>query len=71
VLAELDWVISAAEDHLGVERAGRYLRKFYPWYADRLGLTRREREPLVTAPSTADAREACAALARPALAQAA
>ena len=20
-----------------MERAGRYLRKFYPWYADRLG----------------------------------
>ena len=45
------------EDHLGVDRAGRYLRKFYPWYADRLGLTRREREP-VTAPTTAHAREA-------------
>jgi hypothetical protein len=39
-----------------VERAGRYLRKFYPWYAEHLGLTRREREPLVTAPTTADAR---------------
>jgi tRNA-dihydrouridine synthase B len=57
VLAELEWVIDCAEDHLGVERAGRYLRKFYPWYAERLGLTRREREPLVTAPSTAHARE--------------
>jgi tRNA-dihydrouridine synthase B len=57
VLAELDWVISCAEDHLGVERAGRYLRKFYPWYADRLGLTKRERQPLVTAPTTAHARE--------------
>jgi hypothetical protein len=48
----------AAEDHLGVDRAGRYLRKFYPWYADRLGLTRRERHALVTAPTTAHAREA-------------
>ncbi|HEY7454260.1 MAG TPA: tRNA-dihydrouridine synthase [Thermoleophilaceae bacterium] len=56
VLEELEWVIDCAEDHLGVERAGRYLRKFYPWYAERLGLTRREREPLVTAPTTADAR---------------
>jgi nifR3 family TIM-barrel protein len=58
VLAELEWVIECAEDHLGVERAGRYLRKFYPWYAERLGLTRREREPLVTAPTTDDARAA-------------
>ena len=38
VVAELRWVIEQAEDHLGVERAGRYLRKFYPWYADALGL---------------------------------
>jgi tRNA-dihydrouridine synthase B len=58
VLEELEWVIACAEDHLGVERAGRYLRKFYPWYAERLNLTRREREPLVTAPTTAHAREA-------------
>ena len=57
VAAELDWVIDCAEDHLGSERAGRYLRKFYPWYAERLGLTRREREPLVTPPTTAHARE--------------
>jgi tRNA-dihydrouridine synthase B len=57
VLAELEWVISSAEEHLGVDRAGRYLRKFYPWYADRLGLTRRGRAPLVTAPTTEHARE--------------
>jgi hypothetical protein len=56
ILDELEWVIASAEDHLGVERAGRYLRKFYPWYADRLGLTRRERHELVTAPTTAHAR---------------
>jgi nifR3 family TIM-barrel protein len=58
VLAELEWVISCAEDHLGVDRAGRYLRKFYPWYADRLGLTRRQRHALVTATTTTHAREA-------------
>jgi tRNA-dihydrouridine synthase B len=62
VVAELEWVIASAEDHLGSERAGRYLRKFYPWYADTLGLTRREREPLVTAPTTVHARAALAAL---------
>jgi tRNA-dihydrouridine synthase B len=62
VAAELEWVIACTEDHLGTERAGRYLRKFYPWYADTLGLTRREREPLVTAPTTARARAALAAL---------
>jgi tRNA-dihydrouridine synthase B len=62
VTAELEWVIACAEDHLGAERAGRYLRKFYPWYADTLGLSKREREPLVTAPTTAHARAALAAL---------
>ena len=47
------------------ERAGRYLRKFYPWYADTLGLTKAERQPLVTAPTTTDARAALAALTVP------
>jgi tRNA-dihydrouridine synthase B len=62
IAGELEWVIAQAEDHLGTERAGRYLRKFYPWYADTLGLTKREREPLVTAPTTAHARAALGAL---------
>jgi tRNA-dihydrouridine synthase B len=63
VAEELGTIIAAAEDHLGPDRAGRYLRKFYPWYADTLGLTKREREPLVTAPTTAHARAALRALA--------
>jgi nifR3 family TIM-barrel protein len=62
IVTELETIIAAAEDHLGTDRAGRYLRKFYPWYADTLGLTRREREPLVTAPTTAHARAALEAL---------
>jgi tRNA-dihydrouridine synthase B len=37
VAAELLWVIDRAEEHLGTERAGRYLRKFYPWYMESLG----------------------------------
>lgn len=37
ILAELDWVIDRAAEHLGPERANRYLRKFYPWYLERLG----------------------------------
>jgi tRNA-dihydrouridine synthase B len=59
---ELRWVIDRAEEHLGVERAGRYLRKFYPWYADTLGLSKAARQPLVTAPTTAHARQALDAL---------
>jgi tRNA-dihydrouridine synthase B len=37
ILSELDWVIDRAGEHLGPERAARYLRKFYPWYIERLG----------------------------------
>ena len=36
VIAELLWVIDRAEEHFGAERAARYLRKFYPWYLERL-----------------------------------
>jgi nifR3 family TIM-barrel protein len=36
IVAELLWVIDRAEEHLGAERAARYLRKFYPWYLERL-----------------------------------
>jgi tRNA-dihydrouridine synthase B len=32
IVAELLWVVDRAEEHLGAERAERYLRKFYPWY---------------------------------------
>jgi nifR3 family TIM-barrel protein len=68
VADELTWVIDRAEEHLGVERAGRYLRKFYPWYADTMGLGKRERQPLVSAPTTAAARAALAAVDVPAAA---
>jgi nifR3 family TIM-barrel protein len=56
VAGELRWVIDGAEDHLGVERAGRYLRKFYPWYAQTMGLSKRESQDLLQAPTTAHAR---------------
>src|SRR4030095_5336436 len=41
VLTELDWVMDRAVEHLGPDRAGRYLRKFYPWYVERLRLAPR------------------------------
>src|SRR4051794_38689783 len=56
VADELRWVIDRAEEHLGVERAGRYLRKFYPWYSETMGLTKAENQALCTAPTTAHAR---------------
>jgi nifR3 family TIM-barrel protein len=62
IVDELRWVIDRAEEHLGVERAGRYLRKFYPWYAEVLALGKQDQQPLVTAPTTDDARRALDAL---------
>jgi len=38
VVGELRWTIARAVEHLGEERATRYLRKFYPWYVARLRL---------------------------------
>ena len=37
VLDELGWVIERGVEHLGADRAARYLKKFYPWYVERLG----------------------------------
>ena len=46
VVAELLWTIDRAEEHLGSERATRYLRKFYPWYVDSLGLDKESAQEL-------------------------
>jgi nifR3 family TIM-barrel protein len=40
VIAELLWVMDRAGEHLGPDRAARYLRKFYPWYLERLDADR-------------------------------
>jgi tRNA-dihydrouridine synthase B len=45
-----------AVEHLGAERAGRYLRKFYPWYVERLGGDRALQDALQRAPGVDDAR---------------
>ena len=63
VLDELDWVIDRAVEHLGEPRAARYLRKFYPWYLERLGAGPGIRDALQRAESTAEARRYTAALA--------
>ncbi|MDQ6821927.1 MAG: tRNA-dihydrouridine synthase [Actinomycetota bacterium] len=56
ILTELDWVMQRAVEHLGEERATRYLRKFYPWYLERLGGRPADRAALQTAPSLEAAR---------------
>jgi tRNA-dihydrouridine synthase B len=56
VLAEIDWVMECAVAHLGEARAVRYLRKFYPWYLERLGADKLARQALQTAPTLEAAR---------------
>jgi tRNA-dihydrouridine synthase B len=58
VLDELLWTIEGAEEHLGAERAGRWLRKAYPWFAERLELPKPLQHQLVTAHDTQAARAA-------------
>src|SRR5512133_3774360 len=60
VLAELHWVMERAVEHLGADRAGRYLRKFYPWYLDRMDAPKALQQAMQ---STADVSEARAVLA--------
>jgi nifR3 family TIM-barrel protein len=63
VLAELEWVMDRAVEHLGADRAGRYLRKFYPWYLSRLGASKAHQEALQQTSTVAEARAVLAGLA--------
>ena len=49
-------MIGCAVEHLGEDRATRYLRKFYPWYVERLGCGRALQAALQTAPTLDAAR---------------
>jgi hypothetical protein len=44
-------VIERAVEHVGRDRATRYLRKFYPWYVERLGGGKALQAALQTAPT--------------------
>ena len=65
VAAELLWVMDGAEEHLGSERAERYLRKFYPWYLERLEAPQAVIDELQRSADLGRARTLVAALARP------
>jgi nifR3 family TIM-barrel protein len=57
VVEELLWTIDRAEEHLGGERAARYLRKFYPWYVEAIGAPPEVAEELQRRADLARARE--------------
>jgi nifR3 family TIM-barrel protein len=65
ILDELAWIMDRVEEHLGPDRAGRYLRKFYPWYVERLGASKALQQALQRTDAVDEAR-ALLAGARPA-----
>jgi nifR3 family TIM-barrel protein len=58
VLEEWLWVIDRAEEHLGPDRAARYLRKFHPWYVERLGAPKTLQDALQRADTISEQRAA-------------
>lgn len=68
IVEELLWVIDRAEEHLGDDRANRYLRKFYPWYVETVGAGRGIADQLQRAADLEQARALVAGMvAEPAL----
>ena len=65
MIAELLWLIDRAEEHLGTERAARYLRKFYPWYMQPLDAPAAVADELQRSADLARARELVGGLAQP------
>ncbi|CAB4936634.1 unannotated protein [freshwater metagenome] len=63
IVAELEWIMDCAIEHLGVDRAGRYLRKFYPWYLTQFGCSKAEQQAFQAAEGLAAARELLHAVA--------
>jgi tRNA-dihydrouridine synthase B len=62
VIDEWRWVIDRAVEHLGPDRAARYLRKFHPWYVQRLGEGKELQATLQQAQTIEDQRAAIAGL---------
>ena len=49
-------MLDRAEEHLGADRAARYLRKFHPWYVERLGAPHAVQDALQRAETLAEQR---------------
>ncbi|HEX2264762.1 MAG TPA: tRNA-dihydrouridine synthase, partial [Solirubrobacterales bacterium] len=63
IVAEWLWVVDRAEEHLGAERAARYLRKFHPWYVEHLEAPKEVADELQRSADLARARELIGGLA--------
>ena len=62
VMAELEWVMERAVEHLGADRAGRYLRKFYPWYLERMDASKAVQQAMQGTATVGEARTVLAGL---------
>jgi len=62
ILEEWAWVLDRAEEHLGADRAARYLRKFHPWYLERLAAPRAAQDALQRAETLDEQRTIIAGL---------
>src|SRR3954452_1666516 len=62
IVAEWLWVVDRAAEHLGEQRAAGYLRKFHPWYVERLGAGGATQDALQRAPTVAAQRTVIAGL---------
>jgi nifR3 family TIM-barrel protein len=62
IVDELLWTMGRAEEHMGARRAMPYLRKFYPWYLERLGAPRAWNAALQGAASLDEVRSLLAGL---------
>ena len=64
VAQELEWLMERAVDHMGPERGGRWMRKAYPWYVERMGGGKELQAAMQQAETIEQAREALYAAAR-------
>jgi tRNA-dihydrouridine synthase B len=62
IVAEWLWVVDRAAEHLGEQRAASYLRKFHPWYVERLRAGKATQDALQRAPTVQAQRTVIAAL---------
>ena len=58
VAQELEWLMERAVDHMGPERGGRWMRKAYPWYVERMGGGKQLQAAMQQAATIDEAREA-------------
>jgi nifR3 family TIM-barrel protein len=65
IVSELRWVLDRAEEHWGPGRAARNLRKFYPWYLERLGIVGPDADAYQRTESLDEVREKLDSLSEP------